>query len=98
MKRRHVPVIALVLVTSCGWTEPKRYGSRTQLFDQGIKLRSVFSGDTLVYAFAISKAMPVTSTNDLERAPEAEGVTWYHTLRDALWVDGRRVELPRDSR
>jgi hypothetical protein len=71
----------------------RRYPNRNPGW-RDIGLHSVYDGDKLIYAFAITYNTHLVKTNDLHGKPQKEGIFWVSPLRDGLWVKGKKVSIP----
>lgn len=68
------------------------------LVGEGINVAGVFSGKELVYAFAWPPGIPKTDTNDPSTTPAARGIHFCYGVRDGLWMDGKKVAIPANSK
>lgn len=71
----------------------RRYPNRKQGW-RGIGLHSVYDGNKLIYAFAITYSTHLVESHDLHGKPQEEGIFWVAPLRDGLWVKGKKVSIP----
>ena len=84
----------------------QRFPNRSQAFDHGnFTIHSVYCAGPwdsdkgkLVYAFARTDKMGLTTTTFCPSEPEPQGIHWWCNHPDGLWINGKKASLPTAAR
>ena len=100
MSIRELGVLAILpILFGCDVKKTTRYPSGTHALDEGIQLHSLYYREReLLYAFATPANAVVRSTHDASTRPIEHGVHWCLTLPDGVWLNGRKVVMPKTSK
>ena len=84
----------------------RRYLTYVNSLDRGeITVQSVYcvgpwgspGNRRLVYAFARTRNMGLTSTNYRQSEPAQQGIHWWSSAPDGLWINGEKALMPSAS-